>query len=196
MRGMTTACLPLELGPMPVGRQMTTVDEQLVRAPLERIFRLAAEVERWPALLPHYRYVRFIERRSDGGGIVEMSAIASVRRACSWPTWWTSRMRVHPPMGPVPPSIRFTHIEGITKGMEVEWTFTAVAWRDATCASCMFGMGRRWSAAGARGRDDGDRSGVRARDREPHARWARGARGARAGDGSAEHVSVHGGRSG
>ena len=65
---------PLDLGPMPVGWPMTTVDEQLVHAPLERIFALAADVERWPALLPHYRYVRFSDRRSDGGGTVEMSA--------------------------------------------------------------------------------------------------------------------------
>ena len=57
---------PLELGSMPVSTEMTTVDERLVRAPLTRIFSLAADVERWPALLPHYRFVRFVERRSDG----------------------------------------------------------------------------------------------------------------------------------
>ena len=39
---MTTLPPPFELGPMPVGRAMTTVDEQVVHAPLERIFRLAA----------------------------------------------------------------------------------------------------------------------------------------------------------
>ena len=122
---MTTLPPPLDLGPMPVGRPMTTVDEQLVHAPLEQIFRLAAEVERWPALLPHYRYVRFIERRSDGGGIVEMSASRPFG-VVRWPTWWKSRMQVHPPAGPVPPAIRFTHIEGVTKGMEVEWGFQRV----------------------------------------------------------------------
>ena len=116
---------PLELGPMPIGRQMTTVDEQLVHAPLARIFALAAEVERWPALLPHYRYVRFTERRSDGGGIVEMSASRPFG-VLQWPTWWRSRMRVHPPGGTVGPSIRFTHIGGVTRGMEVEWSFSVV----------------------------------------------------------------------
>jgi hypothetical protein len=40
---------PLVLGPMPVGRRMTTIDEQLVRAPLDRIFALSADVERWPS---------------------------------------------------------------------------------------------------------------------------------------------------
>ena len=122
---MSTLPPPLELGPMPVGRPMTTVDEQVVRAPLEHIFRLAAEVERWPALLQHYRFVRFVERRSDGGGIVEMSASRPFG-VVRWPTWWKSRMRIHPPAGPVPPSIRFSHIEGVTKGMEVEWSFDAV----------------------------------------------------------------------
>ena len=29
-----------------------------MRAPYDRIFDLAANVERWPELLPHYRYVR------------------------------------------------------------------------------------------------------------------------------------------
>lgn len=112
---------PLDLGPMPSARAMTTVDEQLVRAPLLRIFRLAADVESWPALLPHYRFVRFVERRSDGGGIVDMSAnrpFGIVR----WPTWWRSRMQVRPP-GTAEPSIRFTHVGGVTTGMEVEWTF-------------------------------------------------------------------------
>jgi Oligoketide cyclase/lipid transport protein len=119
---MTTT--PFELGPMPSGRLMTTMDEQLVRAPVHAIFALAADVERWPALLPHYNYVRFTERRADGGGIVEMSAdrpFGIVR----WPTWWRSRMRVHAEGGTTPPSIRFTHIAGVTRGMEVEWSFEA-----------------------------------------------------------------------
>lgn len=112
---------PLDLGPMPIGRAMTTVDERLVRAPLERIFALAADVERWPALLPHYRYVRFREHRADGGGIVDMSAYRPFGLV-QWPTWWRSIMRVHPPAGAEAPAVRFTHIGGVTRGMDVEWT--------------------------------------------------------------------------
>ena len=115
---------PLKLGPMPTGRRMTTVDEQVVRAPIARIFALAADVERWPALLRHYRYVRFSDRRSDGGGIVEMSADRPFGLV-NWPTWWRSRMSVD--ARPSSPSIRFTHIAGITRGMEVEWSFREVA---------------------------------------------------------------------
>lgn len=113
---------PLELGSMPAQKEMTTVDEQLVRAPLTRIFSLAVEVERWPALLPHYRYVRFVERRSDHGGIVDMSANRPFG-IVQWPTWWRSKMQVHPLFSGKPPSIRYTHIDGVTKGMEVEWSF-------------------------------------------------------------------------
>jgi ribosome-associated toxin RatA of RatAB toxin-antitoxin module len=109
---------------MPTGRRTSTVDEQLVRAPLAQIFALAADVERWPAILPHYRYVRFTDRRSDGGGIVEMSAYRPFGLV-RWPTWWRSRMQVRAPGGTHPPAIRFTHVAGITSGMEVEWSFEA-----------------------------------------------------------------------
>ena len=113
---------PFDLGPMPAGRQMSTVDEQLVRAPLLSIFNLAVDVERWPAILPHYRYVRFVERRRDGGGIVDMSANRPFG-ILQWPTWWRSRMQVIRPSASTAASMRFAHIAGVTSGMEVEWTF-------------------------------------------------------------------------
>jgi ribosome-associated toxin RatA of RatAB toxin-antitoxin module len=113
---------PHQLGPMPADRRMTTIDEQIVRAPRETIFRLAADVARWPEHLPHYRYVRFRERRDDGGGTVEMSANRPFG-PFQWPTWWTSLMTVARPGENAPPSIRFRHIAGITSGMDVEWTF-------------------------------------------------------------------------
>ncbi|HEY2066274.1 MAG TPA: SRPBCC family protein [Gemmatimonadaceae bacterium] len=117
---------PLYLGPMPQGRAMTTVDERVVRAPLARIFSLAADVERWPALLPHYRFVRFLERRRDGGGVVDMSAYRPFG-VLRWPTWWRSRMRVDAPQSAARPAVRFTHVGGVTRGMEVEWTFEAMS---------------------------------------------------------------------
>lgn len=113
---------PLALGPMPSGRRMTTVDERVVGSPTAGIFALAADVERWPALLPHYRYVRFLERRADGGGLVAMSAYRPFGLIL-WPTWWRSTMQVRRPGGTEPASIRFTHVGGVTRGMEVEWTF-------------------------------------------------------------------------
>ena len=113
---------PFDLGPLPIGKSMSTVDEQLVRAPLHTIFSLAADVERWPTLLKHYRYVRFVERRRDGGGIVEMSANRPFG-VVLWPTSWKSKMQVLRPTAASSASIRFAHVEGVTRGMEVEWTF-------------------------------------------------------------------------
>ena len=119
-----------DLGPMPYGRRMQTVDEQIVRAPLARIFELATQVELWPRYLPHYRYVRFRTRRSDGGGLVEMSANRPFqvrtprgRLRINWRTWWLSEMSVDKNR----PSIRFRHVGGITKEMDVEWSFVATS---------------------------------------------------------------------
>ena len=114
---------PFDLGLMPLGRPMERVDEQLVRAPVRPLFELASKVENWPSHLSHYRYVRFRERRTDGGGLVEMSAhrpfqLSGTRRI-NWPTWWLSQMAVDSEK----PAIRFRHVGGITKGMDVEWTF-------------------------------------------------------------------------
>jgi hypothetical protein len=116
-----------DLGPMPLGRPMETVDELFVRASVKPLFELASNVEEWPSHLSHYRYVRFRERRADGGGLVEMSAyrpfyVSETSKGplrINWPTWWLSEMSVDTAR----PAIRFRHIGGITKGMDVEWTF-------------------------------------------------------------------------
>ncbi len=109
---------PYELGPMPLGRPMEIVDERIVHAPWRSIFDTARRVEEWPAHLAHYRYVRFRERSSDGGGLVEMAADRPFG-PIGWPTWWLSEMSVDEGA----PAIRFRHVGGITKGMDVEWTF-------------------------------------------------------------------------
>ena len=111
----------ISLGSLPAGRAMETVDEQVVRAPLQRIFALARDVEHWPALLAHYRYVRFRQRDATHGGVVEMAANRPFG-LIDWPTWWLSEMEVRTPAGAAP-EIRFRHIGGITKGMDVAWTF-------------------------------------------------------------------------
>jgi ribosome-associated toxin RatA of RatAB toxin-antitoxin module len=114
------------LGPMPAGLAMTVVDERLVHASLGTIFPLAADVERWPTHLPHYRYVRFRERADGGGGLVEMAANRRFGPV-GWPTWWMSLMRVDHPGRTIAPAVRYRHVRGITRGMEVEWTFSEQA---------------------------------------------------------------------
>jgi hypothetical protein len=111
------------LGPLPADRRVTTVDEHFVRAPLQIMFDLAADVERWPVHLAHYRYVRMLERTADGG-LVEMSANRPFG-ILDWPTWWTSLMTLSRPGDGPRPSIRFRHVRGVTAGMDVEWSFAS-----------------------------------------------------------------------
>lgn len=97
---------------------MQTVNEIEMACPVTRAFDLARQVEHWPAVLPHYRWVRFHRGGPDGGGVVEMAA----RRrfgALSWPVWWVSEMEVDAGA----PAVRYRHVQGITRGMEVEWQF-------------------------------------------------------------------------
>jgi ribosome-associated toxin RatA of RatAB toxin-antitoxin module len=112
---------PFDLGPVPVGRAMETLDEAIVGAPVAEMFAIVRDVESWPSLLPHYRYVRFRSRSTDGGGVVEMSANRPFGVA-NWPTWWLSEMSVDH----AKPSVRFRHIGGVTKAMDVEWSLTSV----------------------------------------------------------------------
>jgi hypothetical protein len=106
---------------MPPNARMVTVDVRDVAAPRAAIFALARAVDRWPELLDHYRAVTFIERTVDGGGVVCMSANRPFG-FLDWPTSWTSEMEVRAGPGRAP-EIRFRHIRGITRGMEVLWSF-------------------------------------------------------------------------
>ncbi|AHG91721.1 Polyketide cyclase/dehydrase [Gemmatirosa kalamazoonensis] len=112
---------PYVLGPMPLDRVMMTLDERTVAAPVERIFALARDVEAWPRHLPHYRFVKFRRRARDGGGLVEMSANRAFG-PMQWPTWWLSEMSVDERA----PAVRFRHVDGVTTGMDVEWSFRRV----------------------------------------------------------------------
>jgi ribosome-associated toxin RatA of RatAB toxin-antitoxin module len=86
-----------------------------MRAPAARVFAAAADVERWPALLPHYRWVRMLERRADGGR-VEMAAWRPFG-PLNYPTWWVSEMRVDRAAA----AVHYRHVQGITTGMDVVW---------------------------------------------------------------------------
>ena len=114
---------PVELGEMPTGRAMTTIDAAHVAAPLPVIFDLARDVERWPEHLSHYRFVRFAKRDGLDGGVVEMSANRPFG-PLGWPTFWRSEMQTIPLAGAKSPAIRFRHIGGITTGMDVVWEFS------------------------------------------------------------------------
>jgi uncharacterized membrane protein len=94
---------------------MRTEDRLFMRAPVARVFQAAANVERWPELLSHYRWVRMLERRGDGG-IVEMAAWRPFG-PLRCPTWWVSEMWVDATRA----AVHYRHVRGITAGMDVEW---------------------------------------------------------------------------
>lgn len=93
---------------------MHTGNTILIRAPKERIFAAAADLSQWPAILPHYRYIDYLERGTDRH-IVKMACYRS-----GIPIAWTSEEIIdHERM-----EVRFHHLKAFTKGMDVVWTFT------------------------------------------------------------------------
>lgn len=97
---------------------MHTVDRRHMRASPDIVFRAAADVERWPELLAHYRFVRVLDRLDDGS-VVEMAAWRPFG-PLKYPTWWVSEMRIDRDT----PAVHYRHVRGITTGMRVIWQFS------------------------------------------------------------------------
>lgn len=131
---------------------MLTVDETIIRASPERCFQFGADVERWPEWLPHYRWVRFQRKDGFGTGLVEMAARRDFG-PLSWPVWWVSEMTVDASR----PVVLYRHVDGITTGMDVEWSFTALP-DGATRVRIVheWDSGPRWPLPGAARRGIGD----------------------------------------
>jgi ribosome-associated toxin RatA of RatAB toxin-antitoxin module len=92
---------------------MHTGNSIIMHAPKAAIFETAANLELWPKILPHYRYIRYLER-GERRNVVVMAASRS-----GIPIAWTSeqvidRDRVE---------VRFHHLKAFTKGMQVVWSF-------------------------------------------------------------------------
>ena len=88
---------------------MHTVDQIAIGAPMDRVFQIASDVERWPEILSHYRWVRFLDRHASGG-TVEMAAWRPFG-ALRYPVWWVSEMTVDGRTR----EIRYRHVRGITQ---------------------------------------------------------------------------------
>jgi ribosome-associated toxin RatA of RatAB toxin-antitoxin module len=102
---------------------MTLVDERTIDAPAQVCFRVAADVENWPNILPHYRWTRFHHKHAFGTGRIEMAAWRDFVGPLRYPTWWVSDMHVND----AEPAIYFTHVDGITTRMVVKWSFVEAA---------------------------------------------------------------------
>ena len=95
-----------------------------VAAPAELVFALARDVERWERLLPHYARSRVREHAPNGALVVDFIArrpligvlgigLPVIWRARTWPEPATRRLR-------------FVHVAGATRGMDVTWRIEPV----------------------------------------------------------------------
>ena len=85
----------------------------IMRAPKMSIFDTAADLKLWSKILPHYRYIRYLER-SPNRNVVVMAAKRS-----GIPISWTSEQIIDREKC----EVRFHHLKAFTKGMRVVWTF-------------------------------------------------------------------------
>lgn len=106
---------------------MYTENTIYMRGPKSRIFQLAADIQNWPTLLPHYRAVVVFEQTDDGSRkVVEMAAERSnfPLPGFTFPVRWRSVQVCEPEAG----RIYFKHIGGIAKGMWVVWSLEDDPW--------------------------------------------------------------------
>jgi ribosome-associated toxin RatA of RatAB toxin-antitoxin module len=92
---------------------MHTANSIIIRAPKTTIFETAANLELWPKILPHYRYIRYLARGVDRN-LVIMAA-----RRWGLPISWTSEQIIDRQRF----EVRFHHLKAWTKGMNVVWSF-------------------------------------------------------------------------
>ncbi len=85
----------------------------IMHAPRAEIFETAANLELWPKILPHYRYIKYLERGTNRN-VVLMAAT----RSCI-PISWVSEQIIDREKF----EVRFYHLKAFTKGMFVVWSF-------------------------------------------------------------------------
>ena len=78
------------------------------------IFEIAANLELWPKILPHYRYIRFLERGHDRNLVIMAATRSGI------PISWTSEQIIDRDKF----EVHFHHLKAWTKGMRVVWTFS------------------------------------------------------------------------
>jgi hypothetical protein len=96
-----------------------------VDAPAGTVFRLASDVTRWQRLLPHYLRSRRTARDAEGRSVVSFVAIRPVltvrARPLGPPVIWRSRCWAEPAAADGLSRLRFVHLAGATRGMDVTW---------------------------------------------------------------------------
>jgi hypothetical protein len=92
-----------------------------IAAPADLVFALARDARRWQGLLPHYARSRAVEPRSDGSVVIDFVARRPLPLVgilgLGLPVAWRARTWSEP--GTL--RLRFVHVAGATRGMDVTW---------------------------------------------------------------------------
>ena len=95
---------------------MRTANHIIIEAPWRKVFDAAARVERWPALLAHYRWVKVL----SGWNRSKRRTVDMAAWRDGFPCRWVSEQVLHPRTR----KVYFLHIRSFwTQGMEVWWIF-------------------------------------------------------------------------
>jgi ribosome-associated toxin RatA of RatAB toxin-antitoxin module len=96
-----------------------------VGAPPELVFRLARDVECWALLLPHYSRSRLVRDEGEGRLVVDFIARRPLVGVLGLglPVAWRARTWSEPDAL----RLRFVHVAGVTRGMDVTWRIEPAA---------------------------------------------------------------------
>jgi len=102
----------------------STISVDIAARP-DLVFTLARDVQRWERLLPHYARSHPVERRPDGSLVVDFVARRPLigLLGLGLPVTWRARTWNEPSAH----RLRFIHVAGATKGMDVTWRIEATA---------------------------------------------------------------------
>jgi ribosome-associated toxin RatA of RatAB toxin-antitoxin module len=106
---------------------MHTENSLFINGSAERIFELAANIQHWPEILPHYTAVDVLEQSDHGNRkVVRMAAVRSdfLVPGIGFPVAWHSIQICEPKNK----RIIFKHTGGVARGMWVEWNLTPDPW--------------------------------------------------------------------
>jgi ribosome-associated toxin RatA of RatAB toxin-antitoxin module len=94
-----------------------------IDAPPAVVFALARDVERWATILPHYVRSEAIAHDATGRPVVRFIARRTLigLLGLALPVAWTSRTWSEP----ADLRLRFRHVAGATRGMDVTWRIEA-----------------------------------------------------------------------
>lgn len=94
-----------------------TVNSIEIDAPVDAVFHLGTDVERWPALLSHYRYVRVLGGAAGRSPLPRVRTVEMSASRTGIPVRWTATQTIDG----AGKRIAYAHIRGFTRGMSVLW---------------------------------------------------------------------------